>query len=96
MKSPDLAQAEVVTNPKSITINATRGENLTRTITLRTSEKVSNLKVITVDLLSADNSSVLPARTIKLTSPPTQINPQELITALASVMRYNKLKYKYL
>ncbi|MBC1238098.1 hypothetical protein [Nostoc sp. 2RC] len=80
IKSPALAQAEVITNPKTITINATRGENVTRTITLRTSEKVSNLKVITVDLLSADNSSVLPARTIKLTSPPTQINPQELIS----------------
>lgn len=80
LESPDLAQAEVITNPKAITINATRGENLTRTITLRTSEKVSNLKVVTVDLLSADNSSVLPAGTIKLTSPPTQINPQELIS----------------
>lgn len=80
MESPALAQAEVVTNSKAITINATRGENVTRTITLRTSEKISNLKVVTLDLLSADNSSVLPARTIKLTSPPTQINPQELIS----------------
>ncbi|MBC1212943.1 hypothetical protein GNE08_01735 [Trichormus variabilis ARAD] len=63
-ESPALAEAEVVTNPKAITINATRGENITRTITLRTSEKVSNLKVVTLDLLSANNSSVLPARTI--------------------------------
>ncbi|WP_206758809.1 hypothetical protein [Anabaena sp. FACHB-83] len=80
MEFPALAQAEVITNPKTITVNATKGDSITRMITLRNNEKINPLKVVTSDLLSADNSSVLPAQAIKLTSPPTQINPQELIS----------------
>ncbi len=79
-KYPSVAQAEIITNPKAITINATRGESLTRTITLWSIEKVSNVKMVTLDLLSADNSSVLPAGTITIASSPTQINPQELMS----------------
>jgi hypothetical protein len=80
MESPALAQAEVVINPKAITVNATKGENVTRTISLRTSDKINNFKIVTLDLLSADNASVLPAGAIKLASPPTQVNPQEVIS----------------
>lgn len=80
IESPALADAEVVINPKAITVNATRGETITRTITLRSSEKVNNLKLVTLDLLSADNSIVLPANALNLTSQLNQLSPQELIS----------------
>lgn len=80
MKFQTSAHAEVMINTKSITVNATRGESVTRTLALRTNEKINNFKVVSLDLLSADNSSVLPAQAIKLSSPATQINPQELIS----------------
>ncbi len=51
MESPALAQLEVVTNPKTITVNATRRESLTRTITLRTSERINNFKVATLIMI---------------------------------------------
>lgn len=80
IESPAFAQAEVVINPRAITVNGTRGESITRTVTLRTNEKINNLKIVTSDLLSADNNSILPAEAIKLTSSPTQVIPQELIS----------------
>lgn len=80
IKSSAFAQAEVVITPKTITLNATRGEKITRLVALRTNEKISNLKAVALDSFSADNSVVLPASAIRIASPPTPVDTQQLIS----------------
>ncbi|MFW9260518.1 hypothetical protein A4S05_26140 [Nostoc sp. KVJ20] len=80
IESSAFAQAEVVITPKTITLNTTRGEKITRIVALRTNEKISNLKAVALDSFSADNSVVLPAAAIRIPSPPTPVNTQELIS----------------
>ncbi|MBW4520912.1 MAG: hypothetical protein KME16_14560 [Scytolyngbya sp. HA4215-MV1] len=79
MDSLAIAQAKITVTPKAITLNATRGETITRTIALRASEKASTVKAIALDAFSADNSVVLPAAAIQLTAPPAQISPGEVV-----------------
>jgi uncharacterized membrane-anchored protein YhcB (DUF1043 family) len=80
LKSLAVAQAEVTVTPKAITINATQGETVTRTIALRTSENISNITAGSLDALSADNSMVIPATAIQMTAPPAQISANELVS----------------
>ncbi|WP_157871779.1 hypothetical protein [Gloeothece verrucosa] len=78
LESPVFAQAEIVVSPKTVTINGTRGETITRTIAVRTSEEINDVKAIALDAFSADNSVVLPSAAIEITTPPTQISVNEL------------------
>jgi hypothetical protein len=74
-----IVQAEISATPRAITINATRGETISRTIVLRSSEPTSNVKAIALDAFSSDNSVVLPAAAIQITAFPAQINPNQVI-----------------
>jgi len=71
--------AEISATPRAITINATRGETITRTIVLRSSKSAIAVKAIALDAFSSDNSVVLPAATIQITAPPAQISPNHVI-----------------
>jgi hypothetical protein len=80
VESPTLAQADIIATPKTVTINAVKGESITRTISLRVAQDTKDVKVIALDAFSADNTVVLPAKAIQITAPPTQINADRLTT----------------
>jgi hypothetical protein len=80
VESPTIAQADIIATPKTVTINAVKGESITRTISLRVAQDTKDVKVIALDAFSADNTVVLPARSIQITAPPTQINADRLTT----------------
>lgn len=80
MESLAVAQAEITVTPRAITIHATRGETVTRTIALRSPENMGNVKAIALDAFSTDNSVVLPSKVIQITIPPAQINSNEVIS----------------
>ena len=80
VESPTLAQADIIATPKTVTINAVKGETITRTISLRVAQDTKDVKVIALDAFSADNTVVLPAKAIQITAPPTQINADRLTT----------------
>jgi hypothetical protein len=68
---PTIAQADIIATPKTVTINAVKGESITRTISLRVAQDTKDVKVIALDAFSADNTVVLPAKAIQITAPPT-------------------------
>jgi hypothetical protein len=80
LESPNIAQADIIATPKTVTINAVKGESITRTISLRVAQDTKDVKVIALDAFSADNTVVLPAKSIQITAPPTQINADRLTT----------------
>ena len=80
VETPTLAQADIIATPKTVTINAVKGESITRTISLRVAQDTKDVKVIALDAFSADNTVVLPAKAIQITAPPTQINADRLTT----------------
>jgi hypothetical protein len=80
VESPTIAQADIIATPKTVTINAVKGESITRTISLRVAQDTKDVKVIALDAFSADNTVVLPAKAIQITAPPTQINADRLTT----------------
>jgi hypothetical protein len=80
VESPTLVQADIIATPKTVTINAVKGESITRTISLRVAQDTKDVKVIALDAFSADNTVVLPAKAIQITAPPTQINADRLTT----------------
>jgi hypothetical protein len=80
VESPTLAQADIIATPKTVTINAVKGETITRTISLRVAQDTKDVKVIALDAFSSDNTVVLPAKAIQITAPPTQINADRLTT----------------
>jgi hypothetical protein len=80
VESPTIAQADIIATPKTVTINAVKGETITRTISLRVAQDTKDVKVIALDAFSADNTVVLPAKAIQITAPPTQINADRLTT----------------
>jgi hypothetical protein len=80
VESPTLVQADIIATPKTVTINAVKGESITRTISLRVAQDIKDVKVIALDAFSADNTVVLPAKAIQITAPPTQINADRLTT----------------
>jgi hypothetical protein len=80
VESPTLAQADIIATPKTVTINAVKGESITRTISLRVAQDTKGVNVIALDAFSADNTVVLPAKAIQITAPPTQINADRLTT----------------
>jgi uncharacterized membrane-anchored protein YhcB (DUF1043 family) len=75
VESHTLAQADIIATPKTVTINAVKGESIDRTISLRVAKDTKDVKVIALDAFSADNTVVLPAKAIQIVAPPTQINP---------------------
>jgi hypothetical protein len=80
VESHTLAQADIIATPKTITINAVKGESIDRTISLRVAQDTKDVKVIALDAFSADNTVVLPAKAIQITAPPSQINADRLTT----------------
>jgi hypothetical protein len=80
LESPTLVQADIIATPKTVTINAVKGESITRTISLRVAQDTKDVKVIALDAFSADNTVVLPAKAIQINAPPTQINADRLTT----------------
>jgi hypothetical protein len=66
-ESPISAQAEVIVTPKAVTVdattiavNATRGSVEIRTLTLRTSESINNLRAISFDSYSVHSGDLSP------------------------------------
>lgn len=80
-KSLALAHAELTATPNTITINATRGETVTRTIALRGTEPIPNLQIIPFDLPTADGSQVFPANSIQPGKPSAQGGLNTLVSA---------------
>jgi len=80
MESSAVTQAETTATPKSITVNAIRGETVTRTIALRANETIANPQVIPFDLSTTDGNSVLPATLIHAGKPTAQNGLNNLIS----------------
>lgn len=78
--SPAIAQADVAPIPNVITLNATQGEQVTRTLVLQPTAPLRNLRAIAVDAQTADGESVLPAEAIALRALPSQISQNGVVT----------------
>jgi len=75
-----LAQAEIVTTPSLITINATRGDIARRTLVLQPTAAVRELRAIALDAPSSDASTILPASAIELEPLPPQLAATDVVS----------------
>lgn len=77
------AVAQTAVTPISadpVTVMATRGAIETRTLLLRAGEPVTGVQIVTLDLLNADGSTVLPAGLIQVSLPSDEIGASGLLT----------------
>jgi hypothetical protein len=74
------AQAMMTLTPSAITISAVQGEKLTRNIVLQSSEVITNVQVISTDLLNPAGDTVLDASAIQASLAITQTRPGEALT----------------
>lgn len=78
--TPLTAQSGVTLSPAQITIAAVRGQAPSRTLLLRTSERLTNLQVVSLDLVGANGDVVLPAGVITVDLPAAAIAAGDLLT----------------
>ncbi|MBD2534101.1 hypothetical protein H6G97_33025 [Nostoc flagelliforme FACHB-838] len=77
---PVLAQVKVLATPEALTVTGTRGAvaRETRTLTLRSTAPVTNLRIYAFDLYNTDRDRVFPKRLITLPSTIAQVNVDNL------------------
>ncbi|UBF28532.1 hypothetical protein K9N68_12015 [Kovacikia minuta CCNUW1] len=77
---PALAQAKVLATPDSITVRGTRGEGIleTRTLTLRSTAPITNLRIYAFDLYNLDRDRIFPKRLITVPPAIAQLNIDNL------------------
>lgn len=78
--SPLTAQEGLIVSPTQITIAVEKGQTETRTLLIRTTGPVSNLRVIPLDLTGPNGDVVLPAEAITVELPSTSINANAELT----------------
>ncbi|MBT9317671.1 hypothetical protein [Leptothoe spongobia] len=73
------AHADLAATPNVVTMQAVKGDSVSRTLTLQPTEKVTNFKAIALDAHANDDSAVIAADAIKLESVPDQIPANTLV-----------------
>ena len=68
LQFPAWADNSVIITPKVLNVSTVRGKNESRTIVLRGTQPLSDLKVTSIDLYNAEGSKVLPASSLKIKS----------------------------
>jgi len=79
------AQGGFTATPAQLTIAGPRGAVETRTLLLSATDPITDLRVIPLDLLRADNRAVLPASAVRLALPVTEIAAGGLLTVPVTI-----------
>lgn len=72
-----VAQAEIMTRPTVLTVNAARGAIATRTLILQPTEAIARLEITPIDAYTDDGRAVLPATILRVGELPPQISAEE-------------------
>lgn len=73
------ALAELAVTPKVVTIQAVKGDLVSRTLTLQSTEEITDFKAVELDAHASDDSAVIAADAINLESIPEQIPANTLV-----------------
>lgn len=79
------AQGTVTLIPTQITVAGSRGDVETRTLLLQSTEPLTNIQVVTLDLLNTDGTTVLPASAIQVSLPANTVAANEMMTLSLTV-----------
>jgi len=80
-----VAQSPVTSTPAQLTVVGVQGDTETRTLLLSVTAPVTNLQLISLDLLRADNKKVLPKANLQVGSLPNQIEANGFLTVPVTV-----------
>ncbi len=78
--APLTAQGGISVSPAQINIAAVRGQVAARTLLLRTSESLTGLQVVSLDLVGAQGDEVLPAGVVGVDLPAASLAAGDLLT----------------
>lgn len=79
------AQSIVTLVPTQITVVGSRGDVETRTLLLQSTQPMTNIQVVTADLLNTDGTTVLPASAIQVAFPANAVVANEMMTLSMTV-----------